>query len=126
MTWRVGVSAQFSAAHSHQGAGEDCARLHGHNYRVEAVIEGEKLKHGMTMDFRQLRGFMSEILKNWDHRVLNNTEEFGDISATTENIAMVLYKKLNREVSGGSVSLVEIKVWEKDGCWAAYREGGST
>jgi 6-pyruvoyltetrahydropterin/6-carboxytetrahydropterin synthase len=52
MSYRVTVTARFEAAHNlidYEGGPEP---LHGHSYRVEAVLESEKLQqHDLAVDF---------------------------------------------------------------------------
>jgi len=125
VSWRVGVSAGFSAAHFHTGADEDCARVHGHNYRVEAVVEAGELEAGMALDFRRLRRLIQEAVKGWDHRLLNEVADFRDRQPTTENIARILYRKLANALEDEAGEPIEVKVWEKDDCWAAYGPGSA-
>jgi len=124
MTWRVGVSGGFSAAHFHAGAGEECARVHGHNYRVEAVVEGDRAEQGMLMDFRVLRRALREAASGWDHRILNETDDFIELLPTAENIARRIFEKIDPAAAGPGARLLEVKVWEKEDCWASYRPGG--
>ena len=37
------VKAEFEAAHQINGYQGKCQRLHGHNWSVEAVVEGNKI-----------------------------------------------------------------------------------
>ena len=46
--------------------------MHGHNWKVQVVIEGEKLDEtGMLVDFLDVKSFMGEILDRLDHQFLN-------------------------------------------------------
>ena len=124
MTWRVGVTEGFSAAHFHTGAGEECARVHGHNYRVEAVVEGDRAEQGMLVDFRVLRRVLRDSVSGWDHRTLNETADFAGLLPTAENIARRIFEKIAAAAGGPGTRLLEVKVWEKEDCWASYRPGG--
>lgn len=117
----VGVEVSFSAAHYHRGADPDCARVHGHNYRVEVVAESGRLRRGMVVDFRRLRAAASGIVKSWDHRLLNDLEEFRHREPTTEEIARLLYRQLEKRLKGEAARLRGVKVWETGKNWAYYR-----
>ena len=63
----------FSAAHFITfGApgGIVCERLHGHNYRVAAVVEGPLDENHYVIDFIALRDELKAITDELDHRML--------------------------------------------------------
>ena len=119
--YRVGVRAEFSAAHFHRGAAESCRRIHGHNYRVEAEVGAAVLEQGMVVDFNKLQSNLAEAVSGWDHRILNEVGDFAEVEPTTEVISRLLYRRLAGNLSGPAV-LRRITVWETDGCWASYGE----
>ncbi len=47
-----------------------CGRLHGHDYAINATIEGEMGKDGVIMDFISVKEFLRGIAAELDHRVL--------------------------------------------------------
>ncbi len=117
--YRVGVRAEFSAAHYHGGAAESCRRLHGHNYRVEAEVVSSSLEEGMVADFGMIRKQLGEAIAGWDHRVLNEVEDFTGVEPTTEVISRLLYQRLAPEFPGPA-GLRRVIVWETGDCWASY------
>ncbi len=118
----IGVQVEFSAAHHHKGADEACQKIHGHNYRLEVRLSSPRLENGMVMDFRLVRSAAREAIKEWDHSLLNEIEDFKGMEPTTENISRVLYEKLSEKFSGEEARLEEVRVWEKWDCWASWRE----
>ncbi len=119
--YRVGVRAEFSAAHYHGGAAESCRRIHGHNYRVEAELASPDLRDGMVIDFGLVRDKLKEALAGLDHRVLNEIDEFAGAEPTTEVISRRLFLRL-AEGLAGPAELSRVTVWETDDCWAGYGE----
>jgi 6-pyruvoyltetrahydropterin/6-carboxytetrahydropterin synthase len=114
--FKARVLATFSAAHSLRGYRGDCERLHGHNYRVEAVVASESLDGtGMVMDFSELKGLLGGILEGLDHRLLNELAPFRDSNPSAENIARHIFGAMTGALAPG-VSLVEVTVWENDTC----------
>ncbi len=65
--WRVGI--RFSASHFIPGHGK-CSRLHGHDYGVRVVLEGDVGEGGMLYDFVDLKGVLRAIVEEMDHRLL--------------------------------------------------------
>jgi 6-pyruvoyltetrahydropterin/6-carboxytetrahydropterin synthase len=63
----------FSAAHFITFGGQ-CERLHGHNYRVAAEVEGPLDEDQLVVDFIFVREKLREILAELDHFMLLPTE----------------------------------------------------
>lgn len=90
--YTITKSYHFSASHQlkHLPADHPCARLHGHNYVVEIVLENEILNaDGFVRDYRQLDDLKSYIDEMFDHRHLNDV--LGDDNVTAEKIARHFY-----------------------------------
>ncbi|TFH66779.1 MAG: 6-carboxytetrahydropterin synthase [Gemmatimonadales bacterium] len=64
-------SLGFSAAHFLTLSGHICERLHGHNYRLGATVEGPiDPKTGFVIDFAVLKNSLRALSETMDHRVL--------------------------------------------------------
>jgi 6-pyruvoyltetrahydropterin/6-carboxytetrahydropterin synthase len=59
----------FGAAHFVTYA-DECERLHGHNYRVAATLEGPLNDQGYVHDFTDLKRLLREIVDELDHMVI--------------------------------------------------------
>lgn len=64
----------FSAAHFITFNGNVCERLHGHNYRVAAEIEGPLDENQYVFDFIAVRDELKGIIDELDHRMLLPTD----------------------------------------------------
>jgi 6-pyruvoyltetrahydropterin/6-carboxytetrahydropterin synthase len=60
----------FSAAHFITFDGNTCERLHGHNYRVAAEVEGPLDENQYVIDFLALRDALRSIVVELDHCML--------------------------------------------------------
>jgi 6-pyruvoyltetrahydropterin/6-carboxytetrahydropterin synthase len=60
----------FSAGHFITLTDELCEPVHGHNWTVAIDWSGSPDRHGMVVDFIQLRDRLSAILARLDHRML--------------------------------------------------------
>ncbi|MFO0429393.1 MAG: 6-pyruvoyl trahydropterin synthase family protein [Planctomyces sp.] len=63
-------SLVFSAAHFITFNGNVCERLHGHNWRVSASVDGQLDENGYVYDFIAIRDSLAKIVAELDHRVL--------------------------------------------------------
>ena len=120
--YELTVERRFSAAHYLRDYDGPCARLHGHNYRVEITVTGEELDAlGMLMDFGPLKALCDEVLNELDHRCLNELPAFADRNVTAENLAAHLYRALAAKLTRG-VRMASVRLWETDGSSVTYRE----
>jgi 6-pyruvoyltetrahydropterin/6-carboxytetrahydropterin synthase len=70
--WRIEVKGddlRFAAAHM-TVMGNEAEPLHGHNYRVTAILEGDLAQESWVLDFRELRRLMAEACHELDHRFI--------------------------------------------------------
>lgn len=122
--YEIEVRSAFEAAHFIRGYEGKCARLHGHNWEVIAVVRGQELdKLGMLIDFRVLKVELKKILDDFDHRFLNEQETFADENPTAENLARKIFERLAlSEIFGGSIKLHAVKVCETPNSCVTYYE----
>jgi len=115
--YNIKVVTSFSAAHNLREYKGKCEELHGHNWRIETVIQTEGLdKAGMVMDFTFVKVEVKKILEALDHKYLNQIEYFKTINPTSENIAKYIFDNLKPSVG----ALKSISVWESDNSCATY------
>ncbi|HEY0783226.1 MAG TPA: 6-carboxytetrahydropterin synthase [Thermoanaerobaculia bacterium] len=119
-TYELRVAARFEAAHhltSYRGAAEP---VHGHSWRVEAVLVRDGLDdEGMAYDFVAVQRALSELAAKLDHRDINTVPPFDRTSPTTERIAKWFYDGLAELLP--DAPLVALAVWEGSDCAAIYR-----
>lgn len=116
------IETDFAAAHNLREYKGQCERLHGHNWKVQVVLQSEKLdKLGMVMDFRDAKRIIGEIINRFDHVYLNELADFAAINPTTENLSKILYNALRQDLPMG-VKVEKVTTWESDRCGASYFE----
>ena len=115
----VRVVVRFEAAHhltSYKGAAEP---VHGHSWRVEAVLRTGRLDgEGMAFDFVEVRTALRELAARLDHRDVNTVPPFDRLSPTTERIAVWFFEELSARLP--AAPLAELTVWEGPDCSATY------
>ena len=89
------VKSEFEAAHQINGYNGKCQRLHGHNWTVEVIVNGNELDElGMLIDFKILKAELNRVLDELDHRYLNDLPMFKNVNPTAENLAQYVFKSL--------------------------------
>ena len=113
----------FASAHSLRGYPGDCANLHGHNWKIEVEIVGQELNEiGMVIDFKQIKKHAKEVVKELDHKFLNDIEYFKTVNPTAENIAQYLFRQIQQRIEAPNVTMHQITVWENDRNCVIYSE----
>jgi 6-pyruvoyltetrahydropterin/6-carboxytetrahydropterin synthase len=128
--WRLSVRDEFSAAHALRGYKGKCERLHGHNFAVELVVEGNSLSvdAALLLDFGLLKRLLKEILGEIDHSVLNETPPFDVLNPSSENLARHIWRtaaarlEIHPDPQAAAVRLHSVTVSEKDVQSATYME----
>jgi 6-pyruvoyltetrahydropterin/6-carboxytetrahydropterin synthase len=111
--YRVTVSARFEAAHNLIEYTDGPEPLHGHSYRVEAVLENEKLQqYDLAIDFVEAKRALETIAKELDYSYLNAHPEFAGRNTSAENIARWFAERLDSSGSLAWTRVAEITVWE--------------
>lgn len=107
----------FEAAHHLPGHRGQCARPHGHSYRLEVTLRGPikdapgASDHGMVMDFGDLSKLVREVvLVRLDHHDLNQVT---GVYTTAENLAHWIWEAL-LEANLPEELLYRIRLWETE------------
>lgn len=120
--FEVSVEYTFAAGHALRNYKGKCENVHGHNYRIQAVIEGENLNEaGLLIDFADLKAGIRALVDRLDHRFLNDLEPFDRINPSAENLAKHLSDGICARIGGRGVRLRSVTVWETDTSSATYR-----
>lgn len=113
----------FASAHSLRGYPGDCAKLHGHNWKIEVEVRGHKLNDiGMVIDFKEIKRHAKEVVKELDHTFLNDHPHFKETNPTAENIAQYLFQTIQGRIQTDLVTMHQITVWENDRNCVIYSE----
>lgn len=122
--WRLTVRGDFAAAHALRHYQGKCETLHGHNYLVEMVVEGETLTPDTELiaDFSALKKELRSELANLDHLYLNELPPFDRINPSSENLARYLYEKMKIRLATMPVRMYSMTVGETPLQAATYQE----
>ncbi|MFQ5582191.1 MAG: 6-carboxytetrahydropterin synthase QueD [Mariprofundaceae bacterium] len=107
------IETHFAAAHSLRDYPGDCARLHGHNWRVELYVECTELDAlGLAVDYKILKRELKAALAHWDHYNLNDIPPFDAINPSSENVARVLYEEMSCRLNNDCIHVSRIVIGE--------------
>jgi 6-pyruvoyltetrahydropterin/6-carboxytetrahydropterin synthase len=125
--------AEFAASHYYHNpefTPEENARIfgkcsnlngHGHNYTLEVTVKGEvNPRTGFVVDLKDLKDIMNrEVVDAMDHRHLNKeVPEFANQIPTTENLAIVIWKRLQSQLQ--IAKLHRVRVYESQDLFADF------
>ena len=114
------IKTHFAAAHKLRGYKGACEHLHGHNWRIDVVVQRAELDElGMVCDFHEIKDITAKALAELDHHYLNEKPPFDTINPTSENIARIIYEKLTDLLPEG-VSPKSVTAWESENCGVCY------
>ena len=119
MSFRITKDFAFSAAHHLEGLhpGHQCARLHGHNYRVRVCLDAPLLDaHGFVFDYGDLAPFGRWLDATLDHQDLNAV--LPKIQPSAENLARELAQMVTGLCSIPETIRVSVGVSETPKTWA--------
>jgi len=122
--FEVTVEQTFAAAHALRNYKGGCENVHGHNFKVQVVLAGERLDEaGLLVDFIDVKNLMHQVMARLDHQNLNEVAPFDLKNPSAENIAEYLYTEMSEGLANGPVPvrIREVKVWETDIQSATYR-----
>ena len=115
------VITDFAAAHQLRNFRGNCEKLHGHNWKVEVILSGDKLNEaGLLIDFREVKEATDRILKELDHSFLNDLPQFKNENPSSENIAAYLFEKLSGELNDNHLKVTKVTAWESDSACASF------
>jgi 6-pyruvoyltetrahydropterin/6-carboxytetrahydropterin synthase len=119
--YEIKIVTSFSAAHRLENFYGKCESLHGHNWKVEVFLVGDKLDEaGLLQDFGAVKARTRELLEEIDHKYLNELPAFSQQNPSSENLARYLFQRLAAALDRDGVKVSRVSVWESDASCASY------
>lgn len=121
-TREVMIEMGFSSAHALRGYQGKCENTHGHNYRVEVYVRGERLNNiGLLIDFKDLKAATKKVVDYLDHKNINELPPFDtEVNPSAEEMAVFFLQEVGRQINDDRVQVYKVRVWETDTCVATY------
>ena len=115
------VVTRFAAAHQLKMVGSKCENMHGHNWKVEVYVTGNKLNAGgVLMDFGEIKARLADVIKKLDHKFLNELDYIPDGKPSSENIAYFVATELQSRLDNSAARVSQVTAWESDDACATY------
>jgi len=93
--FKIETSVEFDAAHFLLETETQCDVLHGHHWKVTAILKSEELNdEGFVLNFTILKKWLKDILGQYDHNLLNYYLE----QPTAENLAYTIWRHLHKKL----------------------------
>ncbi len=119
------IKSKFAGAHQLTMVGQKCENLHGHNWKVEVCVTGEKLNSaGVLADFGDIKKVVRQVVEEeLDHKFLNELDMFKDQQPTSERIAVYIAQRVQDLISEKleeQIKVSKVMAWESDDSCATY------
>ncbi len=119
--YELKVITRFAAAHQLTMVGSKCENMHGHNWKIEVCVTGNKLNAGgVLMDFGEIKAHLADVMDKLDHKFLNELDYIPDGKPSSENIAYFVATELQTKIDDSSVRVSRVAAWESDDACATY------
>jgi len=115
------IVSHFAAAHQLVMVAKKCENLHGHNWKVEVCVKGDRLNDaGVIVDFGILKGYVKAIMSRLDHTFLNELPYFKNVAPSSENLAVYIADSLQEMIAEPGMVISRVTTWESDDACATY------
>ena len=121
--YQVGTAIEFPAQHVMPGMEGPEGRLHEHDYRLDVVVEREKLDdRGMVCDLDVLDTALQRIDGIVRGRNLEIIRPADADAVTVEVFARWAHDTLAAELRGSGAEMLSVRVWESSFAFGGYRD----
>jgi 6-pyruvoyltetrahydropterin/6-carboxytetrahydropterin synthase len=111
--YEVGVVAQFEAAHRLIGDFGRAASMHGHTYRLEVTVRGERLDaDGTLLDIGPLRAAVDDLAAKLHYQDLTAVPSLAGVNTTMEALARHCWEALAAPLRQRALTSLMVRVWE--------------
>lgn len=119
--YEVRVQGRFSAVHQLRLADGRLEPIHGHDWRVEVVFRGPRLKPtGVLIDFEEVAARLKDALADLEHGNLNTLPALAGQNPTAERVARLIFYRIGQHLDPDRPPAA-VYVEEAPGCVAGYR-----
>jgi 6-pyruvoyltetrahydropterin/6-carboxytetrahydropterin synthase len=121
--YEIYVAARFEAAHRLVGDFGPASRMHGHTYRIEAILRGLRLQDDGTLyDIGELRQAVDDLAASLDYRDLNEVPGLADVNTTAEALTDYCWERLAAPLCDRGLDSLLVRIWESPDVYAARED----
>jgi 6-pyruvoyltetrahydropterin/6-carboxytetrahydropterin synthase len=122
--YSIAVQKDFIAQHFLIGGdwGEE-NNPHSHHYVIELIIEHDELdQHGYLVDIVDIEAGLEKTVNYFKDKMLNDLPEFQGLNPSLEHFSRIIWEQIIDQINPPGTGSLEIKLWENESCWAAYKK----
>ena len=121
--YEVYVAARFEAAHRLVGDFGPATRMHGHTYRMEVIVRGQRLAEDSTLyDIGRLKQAVEDLATSLHYRDLNEIPGLIGANTTAEAVADFCWERLATPLDGHDLDSLVVRIWESPDAYAARED----
>ena len=121
--YEIYVATQFEAAHRLVGDFGPATRTHGHTYRMEVILRGERLQEDGTLyDIGLLRPAVEDLAASLHYRDLDEIPGLSETNTTAEAVAHYCWERLAPPLQDQGLDSLVVRIWESPQVYAARED----
>jgi 6-pyruvoyltetrahydropterin/6-carboxytetrahydropterin synthase len=121
--YEIYVATGFEAAHRLVGDFGPARRTHGHTYRMEVIVRGERLSEDGTLhDIGELRAATESLASSLHYRDLDGVEGLSEANTTAEAVARFCWERIAPSLRGRGLDSLTVRIWESPDVYAARHD----
>ena len=121
--YEVYVATRFEAAHRLVGDFGPATRMHGHTYRMEVIVRGQRLaENGTLYDIARLEQAVDDLAASLHYRDLDEVPGLAGVNTTAEAVADYCWEKLAPPLRDHGLDSLVVRVWESPDVYAARED----
>jgi len=122
VTYEVGLTRYVRAFHIMPGVPGPESELHHHDYRIEIVVDRERLdERAMVCDLDTLELAMTQLTGRIEGLNLEEIRPADAEAVTVEVLARWVHQTLAPAVAAGGGETLAVRAWETDAAFGGYR-----
>jgi 6-pyruvoyltetrahydropterin/6-carboxytetrahydropterin synthase len=122
VTYEVGLQRSVRALHVMPGLPGPEGQLHHHDYRIEIVVNRERLdERAMVCDLDVLEEAITELTGRIEGRNLEEIRPADADAVTVEVFARWVHGTLSPAIAGAGGATLAVRVWETPVAFGGYR-----
>jgi 6-pyruvoyltetrahydropterin/6-carboxytetrahydropterin synthase len=121
--YEIYVAARFEAAHRLVGDFGPATRIHGHTYRIEVIVRGQRLaEDGTLYEIGRLKRALDDLAASLHYRDLNEVPDLAGVNTTAEAVADFCWERLAPSLRGHGLDSLVVRIWESTDAYAARED----
>lgn len=111
--FRITELFEISTSHLTADKKGNPTSIHGHKWHIKVSAEAKELnEYGKIEEFKDFRKKVKEIIDRFNHKYLNDLEEFKNLIPTEERAAQIGFKVISDELNNDNFKITAVELWD--------------